>query len=115
MSDSSTQVTDPSAFQSRSLAKQVVYSVLTFTLYWLYWIHVTNKQLVAGTDADFDPTWRTIGLFIPFYNFVVIWRTCQDCEAVVDESGTLLFLLWLVFVPAVWYLVQTGINEIAEG
>ncbi|WP_338739541.1 DUF4234 domain-containing protein [Haloplanus salilacus] len=114
MADDATQITDPSAFQSKSLAKQVLYSVLTLSLYWLYWFHTVNKQLDAGTDADIDPTIRTVGLFVPVYNFVVMWRTSNDCEAVADEDGILLFLLWLVFVPAFWYLVQTGINDVAE-
>lgn len=115
MSGEGTQVTDPSAFQSRSLAKQVVFSILTLTLYWIYWIHVTHKQLAAGTDAEFNPTWRTVGLFIPIYNLLVIWRTSHDCEAVTDQSGPILFVFWIVFVPVVWYLVQSGINGIAEG
>lgn len=93
--------------------KQVLFSIVTLSLYWLYWIHVTHKQLARGTDADFNPTWRTIGLFIPIYNLIVIWRTAHDCEAVTDQGGVVLFLLWIVFVPALWYLVQTGINDIA--
>lgn len=113
MSDESRQVTDPSAFQHRSLAMQVVFSVVTFTLYWIYWIHVTHVQLANGTDAEFNPTLRTIGLFVPIYNLIVIWRTSHDMEAVTDQDGVLLFVLWIVFVPVVWYLVQTGINEIA--
>lgn len=115
MSDDSTEVTDPSAFRARSLAKQVAFSIISFMIYWIYWIHVTHKQLAAGTSADFNPTWRTIGLFIPIYNLVVIWRTCHDCEAVTDQDGPILFLFWIVFVPVFWYLVQSGINEIATG
>lgn len=114
MPESATEVTDPSAFQSRSLGKQVVLSVVTFLLYWVYWIHITHKQLANGTDAEFDPTLRTLGTFVPIYNLVVIWRTCHDCEAVTDQDGPVLFLFWLVFAPVVWYLVQSGINEIAR-
>ncbi|MFB6103378.1 MAG: hypothetical protein ABEJ73_12550 [Haloplanus sp.] len=51
---------------------------------------MTNEQLAAGTDADFDPTLRTVGLFVPIYNLLVMWRTSHDYEAVTDTDGTLL-------------------------
>lgn len=113
MSDSSPDVTDASAFQQRSLGKQVLFTIITFGIYSIYWWHVTNKQLQAGTDAEFNPTLRTVGLFIPIYNFVVMWQTAHDSEAVTDNGGVILFLLFLVFAPAAWYLIQTGINETA--
>lgn len=109
------QVTNASAFTSRSLGKQVVFSIITFSIYWIYWFQITHTQLASGTDADFNPTWRTVGLFIPIYNFVVLWRTSHDCKAVTDQSGPLLFLLAIVFAPVFWYLVQSGINDVADG
>lgn len=115
MSGESTQVTDPSAFRTRSLAMQVLFSIVTLSIYWIYWFYVTQKQLAEGTDAYFSPVWRTIGLFIPIYNFLVMWRMSHDCEAVTDQDGPILFLLWIVFVPVFWYLVQTGINDAARG
>lgn len=115
MADSSTEVTNASAFQKRSLGKQILFSVITLGLYGLYWWHVTNKQLNEGTDSDFNPTLRTIGLFIPIYNIVVMWRTSHDSEAVTDNGGVILFLLFLVFAPAAWYLIQSGINKTAAG
>lgn len=114
MSDEQVQITDSTAFQHRSLGKQVLYSIITFGFYTLYWVHITHKQLSSGTSADFDPTMRTIGMFVPIYNFIVIWRTSHDAEAVTDNDGPILFLFWLVFAPVFWYLVQSGINEIAE-
>ncbi|MFB6220265.1 MAG: DUF4234 domain-containing protein [Halolamina sp.] len=107
-------VTNESAFDHRSLGKQVLYSVLTFGFYPLYWWYVTHKQLSAGTDAEFNPTLRTVGLFVPVYNLVVLWRTAHDAAAVTDQDGVMLFVLLLVFAPAAWYLIQSGINDIAE-
>ena len=115
MPENSTQVTNPAAFASRSLGKQILFSIVTLGIYWIYWFHVTQKQLADGTDAEFNPTMRTIGLFIPIYNFIVIWRTSHDAEAITDQSGVILFILSLVFVPAFWYLVQSGINAVADG
>jgi len=109
------EVTDPSAFESGSLVLQAILAVVTFSLYTIYWFHKVHVQLDRGTTANFSPAWRTIGLFIPLYNFVVLWRTSHDAEAVTDKDGILVFLLLLVFPPAAWYLVQTGINRVAAG
>ena len=107
-------VTDPSAFKQRSLVMQVVFSVITLGFYTIYWYHITHKQLANGTNASFSPAMRTIGMFIPFYNLVVMWRTSHDAEAVTDQSGPVLFLFMLVFPPVFWYLVQSGFNEVAR-
>jgi len=112
--DSSTRVTNPAAFQKRSLGKQVLFTIITLGIYPLYWMHITHKQLANGTNADFSPAMRTIGMFIPIWNFVVMWRTSHDAEAVTDQSGAILFLFFLVFAPVSWYLIQTGINGVAQ-
>lgn len=113
-SSSSEGIVDPSAFRHRSLGMQVIFSILTLGLYTIYWYHITHKQLANGTSADFSPGMRTIGLFIPIYNLVVMWRTGHDAEAITDQSGPILFLFQLVFPPAFWYLVQSGFNKIAQ-
>ena len=110
----STKVTNAGAFQSRSLGKQVLFAIVTLGIYTIYWWHITNQQLHEGTDAEFNPMMRTIGFFIPIYNFVVLWQFASDAEAVVDQDGLIIFLLYLFFAPAAWFLVQSGINDIAE-
>lgn len=108
------RITDPSVFKKRSLGLQVVLAIVTLGLYTIYWIHITHKQLAEGTSAEFNPVLRTIGVFIPIYNLIVIWRTCHDAEAVTDQSGPILFLFWLVFAPVFWFLIQSGFNNIAS-
>ena len=92
----------------------MVFTIISFGIYMIYWIHITHKQLANGTDAEFSPALRTIGMFIPIYNFVVLWRTSHDAEAVTDQSGPILFLFYLVLAPVFWYLVQSGINDVAS-
>ncbi|WP_254830031.1 DUF4234 domain-containing protein [Haloglomus salinum] len=111
----SPEVTDPSAFTHGSLATQVILCVVTFGLYGLYWWYKTNEQLDAGTSADISPGFRTLGILIPLYNLVVIWRFSNDITAVTDYDELILFIAFVVFTPIVWYLVQTGINEVAGG
>jgi hypothetical protein len=114
MSGSRTSITNPSTFKYGSLGKQVLFAIVTFGLYMIYWTHKVHKQLANGTDAQFSPGLRTVGWFlIPFYNFVVMWRTCHDCEPLTGKDGVLLFILFLVFPPASWFLIQSGINDVA--
>jgi hypothetical protein len=65
------------------------------------WKCPTNPREASGLDPE------------AVHNFVVMWRTAHDSEAVTDNGGVILFLLFLVFGPAAWYLIQSGINETA--
>jgi hypothetical protein len=114
MSESEREITDPSAFKNRSLGLQVVLAIVTFGFYVIYWWHITHKQLDDGTSADFNPTWRTVGMFIPIYNLIVMWRDSHDAEPVTGKDGVLIFVLFMVFAPAAWYLIQSGFNDLAE-
>lgn len=115
MTDPPPEITDPAAFEHGSLVAQVLLTVVTFGLYSLYWWYKTNRQLDRGTTADCSPGLRTVGLVIPIYNLIVMWRFSHDAAAVTDQDGVILFLLLLVIGPAAWYLIQTGINGIAAG
>lgn len=100
------QVTDESAFSAGSLGVQVVFFVITGGIYGLYWMYKTAKQLDEATDASLSP----ILVIVPFYG---VWMLSGGAEAATDQSRVLLFLLFLIFAPAAWYLIQSGINELA--
>lgn len=102
------EVTNESAFERGSLGKQVVLCVITFGLYGLYWMYKTAEQLDEGTDEDLNP----ILAIVPFYGW---WIVANAAEAVTDQDGIILFVLFVVFGPASWFLIQSGINEIADG
>lgn len=114
MSSDQRSVTDPSAFEKSSLAKQVLFTIVTFGLYSLWWVFQTNKQLSQGTDAEFDPFVRTLLSIVPLLGLIFVWKTCHDAEAVTDQSGVVLFLAFVVFAPVSWYLIQSGINSTAQ-
>lgn len=115
MSSEGHGISDPGAFQKRSFGKMILFFVVTFGIYGLYWMHQVHKQFASGLDADFDPRRRTLGLFVPIYNLVVIWKFCQLSESVVDDQdGAILFILWVLVAPVAVYLIQDGINSVAE-
>ncbi|WP_225307817.1 MULTISPECIES: DUF4234 domain-containing protein [unclassified Haloarcula] len=105
----SPQVTDETAFEAGSLGLQVVLFVVTGTLYGLYWLYKTAKQLDAGTDQNLTP----ILAVIPIVNIIGVWQISNAAEAVTDQSGVVLFLLFVVFGPISWFLIQSGINDAA--
>lgn len=102
-------VTDSSAFTEKSLGIQVVLSIVTIGLYTIYWLYSTAKQLDQGTDASLTP----ILAIIPILNIVAMWQISSAAEAVTDMDRGILFLLFIVFAPASWYLIQSGMNEAA--
>lgn len=110
-------VTDRSAFDEGSLGIQVVLFIVTGSLYGIYWLYTVNSQLAAGTDAEFSAVTRTILSMIPLLGLYWLWQTCNDAEAVADQSGGLLFVLFLVGVtaPLSWFWIQSGINQTAQG
>lgn len=114
MSESSTEVTDASVFKKGSLGKQAVLAIITLGLYGVYWWYDTNQQFDGGTSADLNPTVQTVLFIIPPLNLYAIWKFAGAAEEVAGQSAVVLFLLFIVFPPAGWYLVQTGINGIAS-
>ncbi|MBV0902056.1 hypothetical protein KTS37_09680 [Halomicroarcula salina] len=102
-------MTDSSAFENGSLGLQVVLFVVTGTLYGLYWLYKTAKQLDEGTDQNLSP----ILAVIPIVNIIGIWQISNAAEAVTDQSGVVLFVLFVVFGPISWFLIQSGINDTA--
>lgn len=103
------QVTDPSAFERKSLAIQVVLSVVTLGLYTVYWLYSTAKQLDRGTDQSLIP----ILAIVPILNVITVWQVCNAGEAVTDQSNVVLFVLFIVFSPITWFLIQSGMNDVA--
>lgn|GEM_PF-966619 len=108
-----TTVTDRSAFRYRSLGKQVLFTVLSLGLYTTYWCYVTNDQLERGTDKELRPVARTAGLLLPPITLAVFWFMSDDLQGITDQSNVVLFACALFVPPAFWYLVQSGINDIA--
>jgi len=104
----SPQVTNKSAFTSGSLGIQVGLTIVTLGFYSFYWMYKTADQLDKGTDADLNPILAVVPL-------LGHWLVADAAESVTDQSGVVLFLLFLVFAPASWFLIQSGINDVAAG
>lgn len=93
------------------MGKSILFMIVTLGLYGIYWTHQYHVELKEELGADYNPVMRTVGLIIPFYNFLVMWKTSQDTEEALDKSAGLMFVLWLVLIPAWWFILQSEINE----
>ena len=103
----SPQVTNASALKEGSLGLQVGLMIITGGLYALYWFYSTASQLDKATNQDLMPI---LGI-IPLANIISAWQISNAAEAVTDQSGVVIFVLFLVFGPISWYWVQSGINK----
>jgi|AntDeeMetagen134_2_1112570.scaffolds.fasta_scaffold01695_7 hypothetical protein len=102
-----------SVLVERRFSRVLAYTVLTVGVYGFYWLYSVNKQLKLAYDEEYSPVWRTLGLLVPIYDLLVLWRISDTAaeHVVEDQTGPVLFLLWVVFFPAAMYLMQDGINK----
>lgn len=103
--------------KKRNMVTQIFIFVFTFGLYSIYWFYQTAKELKYITkDPKAAPGLWTILIFIPFGIIYSHYQYAKIFEQVSSEklNKWILFLLWLVFPPAVWFLVQTDLNNLAD-
>ncbi|MDY6761460.1 MAG: DUF4234 domain-containing protein [Candidatus Nanohaloarchaea archaeon] len=92
----------------------VLLTLVTLGVYGFYWFYQSSAAVIQAAGSDAHPVLWTIGLFIPVLNAVIVWRYLNTVNAVTGgRSPVLLFLLWLVFFPAMQYLVQQDLNTAA--
>lgn len=103
-----------SGVKYRNLFKQVILTVFTLGLYTIYWFLVTAREMqYINRDPDASPELWTILHFVPFAVLYSWYKFAQLVEEMTDEryETWLIFILWIFFSPAVWYLVQTELNR----
>ena len=102
----------------RDMIVQVLLFIVTFGIYGVYWFYQTAVEMKnLEDDPDASPGLWTVLLFIPFANFYAYYKYSELFEDVADDglSKWILFILWIVFAPAVWFIVQTDLNRKASG
>ncbi|MCP4703462.1 MAG: DUF4234 domain-containing protein [candidate division Zixibacteria bacterium] len=98
----------------RDMWAQVFIFIFTFGIYGIYWFYQTAVELAGlAKDHNAEPTLWTVLLFIPFGALYSHYKYGELYEKVSDEklNRWILFMLWIVFIPAVWFIVQTELNK----
>lgn len=98
----------------REMWIQVVLVIVTLGIYVIYWFYQTVTEIkgLAG-DTEISPTLLTVLLFVPFGAIYSHYKYGEVFEKISSErlNRWILFLLWLFFSPAVWFIVQTELNK----
>ncbi len=90
--------------QWRNMAEQVLLVFVSFGVYPIYWYYITSSEMLERMKLDGSPAWWTLMLFIPPLCLYSFWKYGEAVEALTEGrySKVLIFVLWLVFNPAVW-------------
>ncbi len=98
----------------RNMWGQVGLMIITIGIYGIYWFYQTATELKhLNKDPNANPALWTVLLFIPF-GAIYSWYKytgLYELESTDHLNRWILFLLWLVFIPAVWFIVQTELNR----
>ena len=105
------------SIKKRNMAAQIFLIIITFGIYAIYWFYQTARELKEiANDPEASPALWTVLIFIPFGAIYSHYKYGELYEKVSTEKFNrwLLFVLWLVFPPAVWFIVQMDLNKRAE-
>ena len=101
----------------RDMMVQVLLFIVTIGIYGFYWFYQTTLEMKNFEKNDeVSPGLWTVLLFIPLVNFYVHYKYSELFEDFANENVDkwILFILWIVFCPAVWFIVQTELNKRAD-
>lgn len=99
----------------RNMLLQLLFLILTFGLYFIYWFHVTNREMAAYLKREEPIALWTVLLCIPPLGVYSVYKQGELYEDV--SKGTvnrwIIVLLWLALAPAVGFIVQSKLNELS--
>ena len=101
----------------RDMLAQVFLFIITFGIYGVYWFYQTTVEMAnLESDTEVSPGLWTVLLFVPFANFYAHYKHAELFEDIADDhmNKWIVFILWIVFCPAVWFIVQTELNKKAD-
>ena len=102
----------------RNMWVQVLLYIITLTIYGIYWFHVTLGELYRANGTEDKRRWLwTILYIIPIAQLFAYWHQSYEYDKFINGKypGIAIFILWIIFPPAVWFLVQGDLNAAAEG
>ena len=103
--------------KKRTMVMQVVLMIITLGIYAIYWYYSTLKELHVANGKDEGAGMWTVFLFLPLLNYFAMWHYSSEYAEFTAQKypGLLIFLAWIIFLPIIWFLVQTDLNRSADG
>ncbi len=102
----------------RNMWVQVLLAIVTLGIYTIYWFHVTLGEMYRANGAEDKRRWLwTILYIIPIAQLFAYWHQGYQYDRFISGKypGIAIFILWILFPPAVWFLAQRDLNAAAEG
>ena len=107
----------PVYIKKRNMIAQVFLTIITFGIYCIYWFYQVSVELKGiANDENANPALWTVLIFVPFASIYSIYKFSELYEKVTGGQMNLwlLFVLYVAFAPAVWFIVQTELNRRAD-
>lgn len=100
----------------RNMLIQVLLMIVTFGLYSIYWFYQTTQEMLGLQKREENVFLWTIFLIFPFLFFYAYYKHGELYEQLSrgEVNRWVMFVLWVVFPPAVWFIVQSKLNLIAD-
>lgn len=101
----------------RNMAVQVLLFIITLSFYSIYWFYVTAQEMSRALKRNDEVGLWTVLLFLPFVSVYSVYKYGELYEQF-SQKGVdkwVCLLLWLFFPPAIWFIVQRRLNDIADG
>jgi hypothetical protein len=98
----------------RNMWGQVGLMIITIGFYAFYWFYSTCTEMRGlANDHAAEPGLWTILLFIPFGCIYSYYKHGELYEKIASDklNRWIIFILWIVFSPAMWFIVQTELNS----
>ena len=85
--------------------------------YAVYWYYSTLKELHIANGKDEGAGLWTVLALIPIANLFSWWHYSSEADTFTSGkySSVVLFIVWIIFSPIVWLLVQMELNKAAKG
>ncbi len=99
--------------QRRNMAMQVLLMVVTRGIYGIYWLYVTSKEMIEHKSLEGSAGLWTVLAILPLVQWYAYYKQGEAVEALTDRvmSKWLIFILWVGFSPAAWFITQTELNK----
>ena len=97
----------------RNMLMQVLLMVVTLGIYSFYWFYVTFKEIIEYKGLEGSAALWTVLIFIPLVSLYAEYKYGEAVEALTDKAINkwIIFVLWIVFSPAVWFITQMELNK----
>lgn len=100
----------------RNMVMQVILFIITLGIYGIYWFYATLEELHQANGSEKSGCLWTLLALIPLVQLFAWWHYANEYTRFVRDKypGIVIFILWLVFIPVVWFLVQRDLNRAAS-